>query len=216
MDPVAGYKFVSVRHGGGNLKKKMKCLFSVIISVVVAISTVNMDTIAANTTKNVYCQKQARQILSYVNKLRQKDAWYRSESGKKVWKDDLDDLEWDDELENIAKKRAKELSVSYSHTRPNGKSCFSLYGDEYGAMGENIAAGYASPKAVFDAWAEANDDYDGQGHRRNMLNESFDHIGMACFRYKGIKFWVQEFGGESLDYDYDDEDDDDYDYDDYD
>ena len=198
------------------MRRNLKAVVSVVMSVGLVLGAANMDVIAANTTKNVYCQKQARQILTYVNKMRKDDAWYRSESGKKVWLDDLEGLEWDEELEDIAKKRAKELSVSYSHTRPNGESCFSLYGDEYGAKGENIAAGYATPEAVFEAWAEANDDYDGQGHRRNMLDEDFDHIGIACFRYNGQKYWVQEFGGTCSGYDIDDDDDYDYDYDDYD
>ena len=95
-------------------------------------------------------------------------------------------------------KRAAEISVEFSHTRPNGKNCFSLYPDGYSWKGENIAMGsgnsLGTPEQALEAWKETNEPYSGQGHRRNMLNEGFTSIGIACFEVDGVKYWVQEFG----------------------
>jgi uncharacterized protein YkwD len=51
-----------------------------------------------------------------------------------------------------------------------------LAGQDFGAGGENIAAGYESAAAVFDGWREENESYEGQGHRRNMLEQGSDPI----------------------------------------
>ncbi|MBR1629725.1 MAG: CAP domain-containing protein [Lachnospiraceae bacterium] len=167
---------------------------------------------------SAYHQKEAKSMVRMINKMRKNNAWYRNENNKKVWANDLDSLSWDSSLEEIAKTRAKELSKSFSHTRPNGKSCFSLYGNEYSAMGENIAAGFQTAKGAFEGWSETNQGYSGQGHRRNMLGENFELVGIACFEKNGMRYWVQEFGSESSSYDdddyydYDDDDDDDYSY----
>ena len=98
-------------------------------------------------------------------------------------------------LENTAKIRAKEIAKYYSHTRPNGESCFTAY-PNYSYLGENIAYGQKSATEVMEAWKETNEKYSGQSHRRNMLNRNYNAVGVACYQYNGVKYWVQSFGYE--------------------
>ena len=82
--------------------------------------------------------------------------------------------------------RAEEVEQYFSHTRPNGTSCFTVF-DELGipwfAVGENIAWGQRTPKAVTAAWMNS------AGHRQNMLNSDFSHMGVGFYSSS----WVQLF-----------------------
>jgi uncharacterized protein YkwD len=142
-----------------------------------------------------YGQSEAREMLRSINSFRTSstEAWAYDASGKKVSYKGLSELVYDYDLEQVAMKRAAEIALSYSHTRPNGQRCFTAYNYTDGAHGENIAAGYSSGNAVFVGWREDNEDYNGQGHRRNMLSERFTAIGIGHVKYQGIDYWVQEF-----------------------
>lgn len=159
---------------------------------------------AAENTVNVkldvqYGQVEARTITDMVNEFRTgSEAWYWNEDNTtKTVCNNLGTLTYDKTLEQAAMKRAAELALGYSHTRVNGESCFTAF-SEYGytgrASGENIAAGYASAQSVFVGWREDEDDYDGQGHRRNMLNSNFDAIGMGHVYSNGVHYWAMELG----------------------
>ncbi len=92
------------------------------------------------------------------------------------------------ELCKAADARAQELISNYSHTRPNGTSCFTMLKERnifYMTAGENIAYGFHSPKAVVDGWMNS------PGHRANILNHNFNKIGVG-FTDRGY-FWVQMF-----------------------
>ena len=106
----------------------------------------------------------------------------------------LEKLARDLNLEETAKIRAKEIAQSFSHTRPDGTSCFTAFPDGFMIMGENIAWGYTSAHSVTEAWKENKDMYDGQGHRRNMLNPNFNCVGIAAYKLNGNIYWVQNFG----------------------
>ena len=149
-------------------------------------------TIELDGTFNV---ESSRQMLDLINDLRANDAWYwNSSDTEKVYLSDLVPLEYDYALERAAMQRAAELAVYYDHYRPDGTICYTAYPDGFMAMGENIAIGQTSVTEVFTAWAEANEPYSGQGHRRNMLESNFTAVGIGCFSYNGILCWVQEFG----------------------
>lgn len=102
-------------------------------------------------------------------------------------------LSIDPVLTLAANIRAKEIYQSFSHTRPNGTSCFTVYnevGYSYMAAGENIAAGYTSPESVMEGWINS------PGHRANILNASFNKIGVACYEVPNSIYryhWVQLF-----------------------
>lgn len=84
-------------------------------------------------------------------------------------------LTLDSSLVEAANIRAKELSDSFSHTRPNGSSCFTVLselGISYGTAGENIAAGYSSSQSVMEGWRSSS------GHYQNIISSKFKKIGI--------------------------------------
>ena len=97
----------------------------------------------------------------------------------------LNALTMDADLFSAAKVRAAEIQVSFSHTRPDGTSCFTV-SDK--ACGENIAAGYRSVSNVMNAWMNST------GHRENILRRYYKSIGISCYNYNGTLYWVQLFG----------------------
>lgn len=145
-----------------------------------------------------YGQSEARSMLEMINEFRAgDDAWYWNESdSEKIYNSNLQELKYDYQLERDAMLRAMEIAIFYSHTRPNGDSCFSAV-TLGGYRGENIAIGYTSASAVFEGWQETEDDYEGQGHRRNMLSSDFKTIGIGHVYYNGYHCWVQEFSSQS-------------------
>ena len=146
--------------------------------------------------KVTYGQTEARAMLADINAFRtsKTDAWCWDKSDNTRQPCLTTELEYDYELERVAMQRAAEIALSYDHTRPNGKACFTAYPSGYSGMGENIAAGYGSAAEVFDGWKEENESYAGQGHRRNMLSAKFKAVGIGHVVYQGCHYWVQEFG----------------------
>ncbi len=149
------------------------------------------------TVKGSYSQTDARTMLSSINELRTgDDSWYWNGGNTyKIQNSSLKSLKYDYTLEKIAMTRAIEIAVTFSHTRPNGKSCWTAYTKKLknSAKGENIAAGYDTVEEVYEAWEEEDEKYNGQGHRRNMLSKSFKYVGIAHVVIKGRDYWVQEF-----------------------
>ena len=145
-----------------------------------------------------YGQSEAREMLDMINEFRTgNDAWYWDEDNETQIKPTLTSFVYDYTLEQVAMQRAAEIVVNYSHTRPDGTRCFTALNDfgytYWMSIGENIAIGYQSAEDVFNAWQETNENYNGQGHRRNMLNSSFNRIGIGHASYNGVECWVQEF-----------------------
>ncbi len=104
----------------------------------------------------------------------------------------LSPLVKDDGASKTARVRAKEIVKSFSHTRPNGTSCFTAakeLGVTYRSAGENIAFGYSSPKQVVNGWMNSD------GHRKNILSSSFSKIGVGCYESSGVLYWSQFFIG---------------------
>ena len=92
----------------------------------------------------------------------------------------------------VAHIRAKEIVQSFSHTRPDGRSCFTAASDSgvsYRTAGENIAYGYATPQQVVSGWMNS------EGHRKNILSSSFTKIGVGCYESSGVLYWSQFFIG---------------------
>ena len=104
----------------------------------------------------------------------------------------LSPLVQDSGATQVAHLRAKEIVQSFSHTRPNGSSCFtaaSELGVSYRSAGENIAYGYPTPEAVVNGWMNS------EGHRKNILSSSFGKIGIGCYESGGVLYWSQFFIG---------------------
>ncbi|MCR5376822.1 MAG: hypothetical protein K6E71_08750 [Lachnospiraceae bacterium] len=153
------------------------------------------DTVSVTGT---YMQREAREVRGLINDFRKgkdESPWYWNETNtEKIQLSGLGELTYDYNLEKIAMQRAAEIAVKFSHTRPNGKSCFSLKYNGIQSYGENIAWGQSTDKEAFIAFREDDDDYEGQGHRRNMLNPDYTCVGLAHFVVNGKNFYVQEFG----------------------
>ena len=97
------------------------------------------------------------------------------------------------EMQTATDIRALEIVESFSHTRPDGTDCFTVLdevGVSYSTAGENIAAGYQNPASVMDSWMNS------PGHRANILNAGFKHIGVGYTYSQGSyygAYWVQLF-----------------------
>ncbi len=99
-------------------------------------------------------------------------------------------LEMDQTLLDAAMQRAAEISVYYSHTRPDGSPWSTAFPSFY--SGENIAIGYTSSQAVMNGWMNS------QGHRENILRSGYTHIGIGAFYQNGCHCWVQIFSGHAI------------------
>ena len=105
----------------------------------------------------------------------------------------LDPLTMFSEMQTATDIRAQELIQELSHTRPDGSSCFTVLtevGLSCSSAGENIAAGYQTPALVMNGWMNS------PGHRSNILNAGFKHIGVGYTYSAGTTYgayWVQLF-----------------------
>ena len=125
---------------------------------------------------NMSASSYANAVLNLVNK-------YRKQNG-------LASVKLDSALSGAASTRAKEIVSSFSHTRPNGSSCFTVLsenGISYNGAGENIAYGQSSPDEVMTAWMNS------AGHRANILNASFTRLGVGVYESGGTLYWTQLF-----------------------
>ena len=102
----------------------------------------------------------------------------------------LSHLTTNSSLTAAANKRAQETKTSFSHTRPNGSKFSTVlqeYGVSYRTAGENIAYGQRSPQEVVTGWMNS------PGHRANILNGSFNKIGIGVYQSNGVIYWAQLF-----------------------
>ncbi|MGD6815692.1 CAP domain-containing protein [Metabacillus sp. 84] len=139
----------------------------------------NPDRILIGQKLNVPANAEASaeaQVVSLVNQERAKAG--------------LKPLIADWELARVAKYKSQDMYQNryFSHTSPVYGSPFQMmkdFGISYRAAGENIAKGQTSPQAVMKAWMNSS------GHRANILNKSFTHIGVGYV--KEGNHWTQQF-----------------------
>lgn len=152
--------------------KKITSLFLAFIMAASVFLAVPQTTFAAS-YRSVSVEENygyANQVLSQVNK-------QRAAKGLKA-------LKMDGSLLQSAMFRATELTVKFSHERPNGTSCKTANAK---MSGENIAYGYATPNEVMEGWMNS------KGHRDNILTANYQSIGIGCIKYGGRWYWVQCF-----------------------
>lgn len=137
----------------------------------------------SNVTANV--DDKVKKVFELTNDFRTGSEafyWNKDNTTKTSLVGKLNKLTLDEDLCKAAQIRADEIVNKFSHTRPNGSDCFTVLDDlsiTCSAKGENIAAGSSTGEGTFNQWKEDNKNYDGQGHRRNMLDERFTKIGIA-------------------------------------
>ncbi|MBT9314759.1 CAP domain-containing protein [Leptothoe spongobia] len=118
---------------------------------------------------------------------------FRKENGLKA-------LVLDTNLDETADKHSKDMADQdyFSHTGKDGSKPWDRAKDEgyeSGTVGENIAAGYGSAKAVVEGWKNS------PGHRANMLNANYNEIGVGHYYLANDTgsvnyghYWTQVFG----------------------
>ena len=102
----------------------------------------------------------------------------------------LEPLTQDWQLSRVARYKSQDMkdNTYFSHTSPTYGSPFQMmksFGISYRSAGENIAKGQKTPAAVVSAWMNSS------GHRANILNKSFTHIGVDYV--SGGSYWTQMF-----------------------
>ncbi|PAE22650.1 hypothetical protein CHH80_01335 [Bacillus sp. 7504-2] len=107
-------------------------------------------------------------------------------------KSGLPALKADAKISSVALKKSQDMQANnyFSHTSPTYGSPFDMmrdFGVTYKSAGENIAQGQRTPQEVVQAWMNS------EGHRANILNSSFTHIGVG-YEQNG-NHWTQMFVG---------------------
>lgn len=105
---------------------------------------------------------------------------YRKELG-------LTELTANKALIDAAKVRAKEITVNWSHTRPDGSEWFTV--NDAIMYGENLSKGYNTAESVMQAWK------DSKIHNDVLIEPGYKTIGVYVFVDSDGKAWIaQEFG----------------------
>ncbi|MCL2391836.1 MAG: Ig-like domain-containing protein [Oscillospiraceae bacterium] len=103
----------------------------------------------------------------------------------------LHQLTTSDPLTQTALVRAEEITEYFSHTRPDGRDCFTAFtenGVEYLTAGENLAAGHRTPYDVVYGWMRS------PSHRENIVNAAFNNMGIGVVMDEdGRLYWAQAF-----------------------
>lgn len=97
------------------------------------------------------------------------------------------------ELSRVAREKSRDIQINnyFDHNSPIYGSPFDMmidYGIVYRTAGENIAKGQQSPSEVVNAWMNS------EGHRANILNGSFTHLGVGYHADGNV--WTQQFIGQ--------------------
>lgn len=120
---------------------------------------------------------KAEEIVRMVNEERKKQG--------------LNELVIDEAMMTAAETRAQEQKTLFSHTRPDGTNCFTVFAQyEIPAnyRGENLASGTICPaRMVMDMWIAS------EGHYANIVNDRFTRIGVGYFESGNYGYWAQLF-----------------------
>ena len=108
-------------------------------------------------------------------------------------KEGLEELEYNEKLQDAADTRAKECADRFSHTRPNGTSCHTVVADlDYKVTGENLVKAdkpIATAQTLVQAWM------DSEAHRDNILLKDFTSMAIGVYETDDMVYAVQIFMG---------------------
>ncbi|OXS57611.1 hypothetical protein B1A99_16250 [Cohnella sp. CIP 111063] len=95
-------------------------------------------------------------------------------------------------LNRSARAKSEDMAKNnyFSHTSPTYGDPFAMmrnFGVQYQSAGENIAKGQPSPQQVVQAWMNS------PGHRANIMNASYTHMGVGYVANNGQPCWTQQF-----------------------
>lgn len=127
-------------------------------------------------TKDASVTDFEQEVIRLVNEI-------RAENG-------LKSLNYNWELARVARYKSQDMKDNgyFARNSPVYGTPFQMiknFGISFRSAGENIARGYASPQAVVNAWMNSS------GHRANILNANYTHIGVGYV--SGGNYWTQMF-----------------------
>ena len=132
--------------------------------------TINIPSVSSTVTA------YEAEVVRLVNEIRQQNG--------------LKPLTQDWQLSRVARYKSEDMRKLgyFSHTSPTYGSPFEMmrsFGISYRSAGENIAKGYKTPEAVVNGWMNSS------GHRANILNSTYTHIGVGYVA--SGNYWTQMF-----------------------
>ncbi len=92
-------------------------------------------------------------------------------------------------LNAAAQKRAEEISVAFSHLRPDDRDYITALWEQgiyVSYHAENIAKGQPTPAAAMASWMTSTN------HKANILGD-YTQIGVGVYEKDGVLHWVQMF-----------------------
>ena len=129
--------------------------------------------------------------INRVNAIRKEacdqGVWDPRNSSRKLTSSDYVPIQWSHELEEVARLRAAEASMTISHTRPNGKSCFTV-SSTVSSGSEVLAWNYSKTmvNGINQFYGEKSDWVNKTsgavtGHYTSMINPNNKYMGLGCF-----------------------------------
>ena len=129
--------------------------------------------------------------INRVNAIRKEacdqGVWDPRNSSKKLTSKDYVPIQWSHELEEVARLRAAEASMTISHTRPNGKSCFTV-SSTVSSSSEVLAWNFTKTMVygINQFYGEKSDWVNKTsgavtGHYTSMINPNNKYMGLGCF-----------------------------------
>ena len=109
-------------------------------------------------------------------------------------------LKADPNLQAAANIRAQEIDELFSHTRPDGRDCFSVKDDmgisSYRLLAENIAQVAATPQDVVNSWMAS------PAHKASILNSEYTYVGLGVYITRIDVYSESVHGNPIFDYSY--------------
>ncbi len=102
----------------------------------------------------------------------------------------LSSLQYSSELQLAADIRARESTVSFTHTRLDGSDAASAIDVDYTIAGENlvqVTTAFATGDIIVSAWMNS------PSHRDNILNTSFTRAAIGIYEFNGTTYISQIF-----------------------
>ncbi|WP_179867359.1 CAP domain-containing protein [Terribacillus saccharophilus] len=101
---------------------------------------------------------------------------------------DVPPLEWNDQVAAVALGHSEDMQKQqyFSHVTPSGEELGDRLANgqvRFQSAGENIAAGYTDAPAAMIGWLNS------EGHRKTMLDASYEELGVGVYRY----YYTQNF-----------------------
>lgn len=164
--------------------------------------------------QGTFYTKSAETILARLNEIRYeacKKGYRNPATGGKLTPEDYKPLKWSKDMETIARLRAIEADLLNSHSRPNGKGCFTAEQDLHVSYssGENLAWNYSGIMYGIEQWYDEKGDYargeanfSKTGHYQSIINPKNTYTGIGCFKAPGAEWYcvAQRFAqGSGLD-----------------